>query len=188
MHSSAERVKRFRRACPGLAVSREPQVAEARLSGQKRYASSIDVAKLAGVSQSAVSRTYKPGGSVAPETRSRVLAAAAKLNYSPSVIAVNFLMIWCRIIHQVDEVAARLVLSGSPQSLLCLSSIFDVVRLRITNRLDMGDSIYALAALARNAATAALNLTSPFPSSHPTNSITPAQSHIYPWLQTPSQQ
>lgn len=59
---------------------------EVRLSGRKRYASSVDVAKLAGVSQSAVSRTYKPGGSVAPETRSRVLAAAAALNYSPSLI------------------------------------------------------------------------------------------------------
>lgn len=59
---------------------------EVRLFSRKRYASSVDVAKLAGVSQSAVSRTYKPGGSVAPETRSRVLAAAAALNYSPSLI------------------------------------------------------------------------------------------------------
>jgi len=37
---------------------------------------------------------------------------------------------------------------------------------------------WRLYSLARNAATA-LNLTSPFPSSHPTNSIPPAQWHIY---------
>jgi len=51
-----------------------------------RYASSIDVARLAGVSQSAVSRTYKPGGSVSAETRRKVLAAAEQLGYRPSLI------------------------------------------------------------------------------------------------------
>ena len=51
-----------------------------------RYASSTDVARLAGVSQSAVSRTYKPGGSVSPETRRKVLAAAEQLGYRPSLI------------------------------------------------------------------------------------------------------
>lgn len=52
----------------------------------KRYASSTDVARLAGVSQSAVSRTYKEGGSVSSETRAKVLAAAAALDYRPSFI------------------------------------------------------------------------------------------------------
>lgn len=51
-----------------------------------RYASSVDVARLAGVSQSAVSRTYKPGGSVSAETRRKVLAAAEELGYRPSLI------------------------------------------------------------------------------------------------------
>ncbi len=37
----------------------------------KPYASSTDVARLAGVSQSAVSRTFKPGASVSPETRKK---------------------------------------------------------------------------------------------------------------------
>lgn len=53
---------------------------------KKRYASSTDVARLAGVSQSAVSRTYKPGASVSDETRQKVLAAAAELGYRPSMI------------------------------------------------------------------------------------------------------
>lgn len=45
-----------------------------------------DVAQLAGVSRSAVSRTFTEGASVAPETRKRVMAAARELGYR-----VNFL-------------------------------------------------------------------------------------------------
>jgi DNA-binding LacI/PurR family transcriptional regulator len=46
-----------------------------------------DVAQLAGVSRSAVSRAFTPGASVAEATRHRVLEAAAKLGYRPNVIA-----------------------------------------------------------------------------------------------------
>lgn len=52
----------------------------------KKYASSTDVAKLAGVSQSAVSRTYRDGASVSAATRKRVLDAARELDYRPSFI------------------------------------------------------------------------------------------------------
>lgn len=52
----------------------------------KRYASSTDVAKLAGVSQSTISRAFRPGGRVAAETRDKILAAAAELEYRPSHI------------------------------------------------------------------------------------------------------
>jgi DNA-binding LacI/PurR family transcriptional regulator len=51
-----------------------------------RYASSVDVARLAGVSQSSVSRSYRDGASVSPETRQKVLTAAAQLGYRPSMI------------------------------------------------------------------------------------------------------
>ena len=49
--------------------------------------SSIDVARLAGVSQAAVSRTYTPGASVSDKTRAKVLAAAKQLGYQPNMIA-----------------------------------------------------------------------------------------------------
>ena len=52
-----------------------------------RQATSLDVAQLAGVSRSAVSRTFTEGASVAPETRERVLEAARALRYSPNLIA-----------------------------------------------------------------------------------------------------
>ena len=45
---------------------------------------SHDVAREAGVSQSAVSRVYAEGGSVSPAMRARVEAAAARLGYRPS--------------------------------------------------------------------------------------------------------
>jgi len=50
-------------------------------------ATSFDVAALAGVSQSAVSRAFTPGASIADDTRHKVLEAAAKLSYVPNSIA-----------------------------------------------------------------------------------------------------
>lgn len=48
---------------------------------------SVDVARLAGVSQSAVSRVFTPGGSVSPATAAKVRRAAATLGYSPNPLA-----------------------------------------------------------------------------------------------------
>ncbi|WP_068108204.1 LacI family DNA-binding transcriptional regulator [Tropicimonas marinistellae] len=46
-----------------------------------------DVAELAGVSRSAVSRTFTAGASVSAKTRKKVETAAAKLGYSPNALA-----------------------------------------------------------------------------------------------------
>jgi len=48
---------------------------------------SYDVARVAGVSQSAVSRCFKPGASVSKKMRARVMDAARKLGYQPNAIA-----------------------------------------------------------------------------------------------------
>lgn len=56
------------------------------MTGPKR-ANSFDVARLAGVSRSAVSRTFTPGASVAPETRDRVMQAAQQLGYRVNTLA-----------------------------------------------------------------------------------------------------
>ena len=48
---------------------------------------SLEVAALAGVSQSAVSRVFTPGSSVSPKTAKKVRAAADKLGYRPNVLA-----------------------------------------------------------------------------------------------------
>jgi DNA-binding LacI/PurR family transcriptional regulator len=52
-----------------------------------RPASSLDVARRAGVSQSAVSRVFTPGASVSPAMRARVLEAAEALGYRPNALA-----------------------------------------------------------------------------------------------------
>ncbi len=53
----------------------------------RNQVTSIDVAKLAGVSQPTVSRAFDPESPVSPSTRARVLDAAAELGYTPNVIA-----------------------------------------------------------------------------------------------------
>ena len=57
------------------------------MTTQTKRPTSYDVAVKAGVSQSAVSRCFRPGSSIAPATRVKVLAAAEALNYRPNAIA-----------------------------------------------------------------------------------------------------
>lgn len=56
-------------------------------SGTRKTVNSFDVAKLAGVSRSAVSRTFTDGASVSRETREKVIAAAGQLGYRVNVLA-----------------------------------------------------------------------------------------------------
>ena len=63
-----------------------------------RTATATDVARLAGVSQSAVSRTFTPGASVAPRTREKVIKAAKTLGYRPNLIARSLITRRSRII------------------------------------------------------------------------------------------
>ena len=56
------------------------------LSHQKP-ATSEDVAKRAGVSQSAVSHAFTEGASIAEATKQRIMQAAADLNYRPNLLA-----------------------------------------------------------------------------------------------------
>ena len=60
---------------------------EATSEGPKRQVTSYDVALRAGISQSAVSRCFKPGASVSPAMRALVMKVARELNYTPNAIA-----------------------------------------------------------------------------------------------------
>ncbi|WP_062235454.1 LacI family DNA-binding transcriptional regulator [Aureimonas sp. N4] len=51
------------------------------------FASAQEVARLAGVSRSAVSRAFTPGASISPDTRAKVEAAAAELGYHVNHLA-----------------------------------------------------------------------------------------------------
>jgi DNA-binding LacI/PurR family transcriptional regulator len=63
-----------------MAQSRHPAPPERRITARA-------VAERAGVSMSAVSRTFTEGASVSEKTRAKVLAAAAALDYQPNVLA-----------------------------------------------------------------------------------------------------
>src|ERR1700691_261361 len=52
-----------------------------------RRATAKEVAKLAGVSVSAVSRTFTEGASVSPQTREKVLTATRMVGYTPNALA-----------------------------------------------------------------------------------------------------
>ncbi|WEK06648.1 MAG: LacI family DNA-binding transcriptional regulator [Candidatus Devosia phytovorans] len=62
---------------------------------------SSEVARHAGVSQSAVSRSFTPGASIAPKTRAKVLASAKELGYRPNAIARSLITNRSRIIAVV---------------------------------------------------------------------------------------
>lgn len=62
---------------------------------------SVDVAKRAGVSQSAVSRVFTPGASASKETVAKVRKAAAELGYRPNVLARSLITGRSRIIGLV---------------------------------------------------------------------------------------
>lgn len=64
-----------------IAIRRSPA------TDAKRPITAYDVAELAGVSQSAVSRAFTPGASVAATTKSKIMEAARQLNYRPNLIA-----------------------------------------------------------------------------------------------------
>ncbi|MDD7973602.1 LacI family DNA-binding transcriptional regulator [Roseinatronobacter alkalisoli] len=55
-------------------------------SAMKRV-TGADVARAAGVSKWTVNRAFTPGASIKPESRERVLAAAAELGYRPNLLA-----------------------------------------------------------------------------------------------------
>lgn len=66
-----------------------------------RFVSARDVAELAGVSRSAVSRAFTPGASVAPETRDKIMAAASQLGYQVNDLARGLLANRSRIVGLV---------------------------------------------------------------------------------------
>ncbi|WP_244642423.1 substrate-binding domain-containing protein [Phyllobacterium sp. 628] len=80
----------------------------------KSFISAEDVAKRAGVSRSAVSRTFTPGASVSEETRKRVTEAAEALGYHVNQLARGLMRsesgIVCLIASEMDTpYRARLV-------------------------------------------------------------------------------
>jgi DNA-binding LacI/PurR family transcriptional regulator len=87
---------------------------------------SYDVAEYAGVSQSAVSRCFKPGASVSKKMRERVMKAVEELGYQPNAIARG-------LITRRSNIVAVIVsnLSVYPEVLSALSREFSEQGVRV---------------------------------------------------------
>lgn len=72
--------------------------AEGKSQPRMRFVSAEQVAQRAGVSRSAVSRTFTPGASVAPATREKVLEAARELGYQVNDLARGVLASHSRLV------------------------------------------------------------------------------------------
>lgn len=83
-----------------------------------KRATSYDVARRAGVSQSAVSRCFSPNGSISSATRERIMKAASELGYRPNALAQGLIS---RRTHLVAVVMSSLTMLHYPEVLAELS-------------------------------------------------------------------
>jgi DNA-binding LacI/PurR family transcriptional regulator len=90
---------------------------------ESRRVTSYDVAILAGVSQSAVSRCFKPGASVSKTTYARVMKAAQDLDYIPNAAARSLIT---RRSNMVAVILSNLVTLHYPEILSELSRQFNL--------------------------------------------------------------
>ena len=101
-----------------------------------------EVAQAAGVSRSAVSRVFTPGASVAPATRQRVEATAARLGYRPNALARTLITRRSRI---VGVVMAAIDNPFHAQLLQCLDSALQkrglAILLRSAERPELTDEL-----------------------------------------------
>ncbi len=88
----------------------------------------MDVARVAGVSASAVSRAFTPGASVAPAKRAHILRAARELGYRPNVMARA-------VVTRRSNVVGLILFNETnrhhPGVLLALSQAFSKIGVRV---------------------------------------------------------
>lgn len=96
--------------------------------GGNRRLTSEDVARVAGVSASAVSRAFTPGASVAPAKRAHILRAARELGYRPNVMARAIVT---RRSNVVGLILFKETNRHHPGVLLALSQAFSKIGVRV---------------------------------------------------------
>lgn len=91
-------------------------------------ATSYDVAAAAGVAQSTVSRCFQLGSNISEKTRAHVQAVAARLGYTPNLLAQSLITGQS---HAVGLVITRYTLHGSPGLLYALGDALSKARKRL---------------------------------------------------------
>ncbi|MDB5962587.1 MAG: LacI family transcriptional regulator [Massilia sp.] len=98
---------------------------------ESRRVTSYDVASAAGVSQSAVSRCFKPGASVSKATYARVMQAAFELDYTPNPAARSLRSFGARRSNLIALVACSRWTLHNPELLDELSHHFSLRGMRL---------------------------------------------------------
>nr|WP_274382948.1 LacI family DNA-binding transcriptional regulator [Methylorubrum extorquens] len=130
---------------------------------RKRPSSSVEVARLAGVSQSAVSRTFTPGGIVSPATRAKVLAAAETLGYRPNLLSRSLMT------GRSDIVAVAVGGLSNPFHVMALESFTaglqragrQVMLVQVEDELALGSAVKLLTGYQVDAILSSLPVTEP---------------------------
>jgi len=81
--------------------------------------SAHDVARVAGVSQAAVSRAFTPGASIAKDTQDKVLRAAKSLGYRPNLLA--------RSLITGESGIIGIIFGGNPRNPYFLSALYSLL-------------------------------------------------------------
>lgn len=105
---------RTKQSAPALSLAEH----KAAIQKENRRVTSYDVALVAGVSQSAVSRCFKPGASVSKATYARVMKAAAALDYIPNAAARSLIT---RRTNMVAVIISNMANLAYPEALSELS-------------------------------------------------------------------
>lgn len=109
-----------------------------------KRATSYDVAKLAGVSQSAVSRTFSPNKSASKKTREKVHAAARELGFVPDPIAKSLSLGRSRLAGLVVTQYAQQNYPVALKSAVdVMTETGDSILLQIVDATDVGDEAIA---------------------------------------------
>jgi DNA-binding LacI/PurR family transcriptional regulator len=114
MRKPAARRLALRRLAETSSTGQDHSIADI-MAKQLSNPSAHDVARLAGVSQAAVSRAFTPGASVAKATREKVLQAARELGYRPNLLARSLIKGESGIIGLV---------MGYPRSIFLMSALY----------------------------------------------------------------
>lgn len=130
---------------------------------RKRPPSSVEVARLAGVSQSAVSRTFTPGSVASPSTRAKVLAAAESLGYRPNLLSRSLMT------GRSDIVAVAVGALSNPFHVMTLESFTaglqrtgrQVMLVQVEDEWALGSAVELLAGYQVDAILSSLPVTEP---------------------------
>ncbi len=95
---------------------------------QRRRATSYDVARVAGVSQSTVSRCFQPDSNISQSTRDHVLQVAADLGYTRNILARSLIT---QRSNMIGVIATKFTIRNNPDIVFVIDNALKTHELRL---------------------------------------------------------